>query len=192
MKIILASSNKHKAEEINKILKDTGIEVITFKEAGIEIDKIDENGKTFEENAFIKANEIAKRTNLPVLSDDSGLIIDALDGFPGISTARFAKESNGYINAMNELNRRLINKDTSASFVCVLCLLNYKKEPIYFKGIVKGNIIPPILGDNGFGYDPSFKPLGYDKPFSLLDEKIKNSISHRYKAIKQLVDYLIA
>ena len=192
MKIILASSNAHKAKEINKILQNTGIEVITYKDTGIEIDDIVEDGKTFKENAYIQAKEIAKRVTLPVLSDDSGLVIDALDGFPGISTARFASSCNGYDNAMNELNNRLIGKDTKASFVCVLCLLNYKEEPLYFVGEVKGNIVKPINGDNGFGYDPAFKPLGYDKPFSLLDENIKNSISHRYKAIKQLMDYLIA
>ena len=192
MKIVLASSNEHKALEINKILSPYGIEVVTYASLNILVDDINENGLTFHENALIKAQEIAKHTSLPVLSDDSGLLVHALNDFPSIHTARFAKECNGYDNAMEELNKRLINKDTSASFMCVLCLVNYEKEPLYFIGEVKGHIINALKGDNGFGYDPCFVPVGYDKPFSLLDEKIKNTISHRYNALNKLVNYLKA
>lgn len=190
MKIILATANEHKAKEINKMLENTNIEVVTYANENIDIDEIIEDGTTFSENAYIKAKAIKEKTNLPVLSDDSGLIIDALDGFPGINTARFSKEQGGYDNAMKELNRRLKNKNTSASFKCVLCYIDENNKVKYFVGEVKGNIIDAKKGDNGFGYDPCFKPLGYNVPFSLLDAKIKNTISHRYNALKQLIDYL--
>lgn len=190
MKIILATANEHKAKEINKMLENTNIEVVTYANENILIDEIIEDGNTFEQNAYIKAKAIKEKTNLPVLSDDSGLVIDALDGFPGINTARFALEMGGYDNAMQEINKRLKDKNTSASFKCVLCYIDANNETKYFRGEVKGNIIEAKKGDNGFGYDPCFKPLNYDLPFSLLDAKIKNTISHRYNALKQLIDYL--
>lgn len=190
MKIILATANEHKAKEINKMLENTNIEVVTYANENIQIDEIIEDGNTFEQNALIKAKAIKEKTNLPVLSDDSGLVVDGLNGFPGINTARFALEQGGYDNAMNELNNRLKGKDNSASFKCVLCYIDENNKIKYFIGEVKGNIVDAKKGDNGFGYDPCFKPLGYDLPFSLLDEQIKNTISHRYNALKQLIDYL--
>lgn len=189
MKIIVASSNEHKVKEINEILKGTQIEAVSLKEANIITPDVEENGFTFEDNALIKASAISQLCDDYVMSDDSGLVIPSLDGFPGIRTARFANECGNYENAMNKINEMLINKNPAAYFECVICLVKKGEKPLFFKGKVEGTIISPLKGDNGFGYDPCFKPNGYDKPFSLLDKEIKNSISHRYRALIQLAKY---
>lgn len=192
MKIIVASSNEHKVKEINEILKGSGINAISLKEANIDPIDVEENGTTFQENALIKAKAISDVCSNYVISDDSGLVVHALNGFPGIKTARFASECGGYDSAMEKLNSMLKDKCKDAHFECVICLIKKNEEPRFFLGRVDGEIIEPIKGDNGFGYDPCFKPRGYNQPFSKLDKEIKNSISHRYRALKSLKDFLSA
>lgn len=191
--IVLASHNQHKKEEISQILSPYNINVLSLKDVGVEQINIKENGKNFKENALIKANAYSKLTTYPILSDDSGLQIKSMNNRPGIRSARYAKECGSYLNAFKDIFNNIKGKDRSAKFVCVLSLLNFKEEPLFFKGECKGKIIKEIPNDideNSFGYDPIFLPDGYDKTFANLSHFKKNRISHRYKALEKLIDYL--
>lgn len=188
-KIILASNNAHKIEEFNAMFSLYNVEVVSLKEAGINCDPI-EDGKTFKENALIKAKEIAKYIDLPIISDDSGLEITSLNGFPGVYSARFM-EGKSYEEKRLELNRRLENiEDKSADFKTVLCFLEKDKEPLFFEGQVDGKIVEP-LGDSGFAYDPIFYCYDISKTFGQASSIEKNKVSHRSRALEKLVNYLI-
>ena len=184
MKIVLASSNKGKVKEIRQILRD--FEIIPYTEL-IEPLKIEENGKTFKENAIIKAKAISKK--LPkfiVLSDDSGISVPILGGIPGIYSARFAGENandkENLQKLINELKRRNIKK-TPAFYTAAIAIST--PYGIYTAhGFMYGDVIDEARGNKGFGYDPMFIPKGFDKTLGELDEKIKEQISHRYKALK--------
>ena len=192
MKLILASKNAHKAQEMQAILGNK-VELITQDAAGCgEIDVI-EDGTTFEENAIKKAAEIMHATNLPTIADDSGLCVDFLDGRPGIYTARFAGE-----NATNDENiAKLLDAlngvpdaDRTAKFVCVIALAVPDNEPVCFRGEVCGRILTEKHGDNGFGYDPIFYLPQFDASMAEVPADTKNSVSHRYNALKLLKEYL--
>ena len=185
MKIVLASSNKHKVQEINDIVSGKGVEFILPPEG---FDPI-ENGTTFEENSYIKALSAWKLTNTWVLADDSGLCIDALDGKPGIYSARYAETPALRIQrVLSELEGVL---DRTAHFSCAMTLINPKGEVEYkCLGICKGKIIDEPKGTNGFGYDPIFMPDGYNITMAELSESEKNLISHRSVALNKVLDYI--
>ncbi len=190
MRILLASNNLGKVKEYLDILSPRGIEILTMKDLGIKID-VEENGKTYEENAFIKAKALRPYTDLPIVADDSGLEVLELDGFPGLFTARFASSLGGYPNAFDELNKRLEGKKKDARFVChIACLPEKSEEAHFFEGICEGLILDKEVGENGFGYDPIFFSKELNKPFGTLDEETKNRYSHRGKAAAKLLDFL--
>lgn len=189
LKIVVATNNDHKIQELKSMLANK-VDLISLKEANIDVDPI-ENGKTYADNAFIKASEVAKYTDLPVLSDDSGIEIEALgEHFPGIYSHRYAMENGG----QEVLNESLTKKcpNTNAKFVAhfVLLNLNFKGERLDFEGIMNGKINDKVEGKHGFGYDPIFVPEGYKVSVSTLLPEEKNKISHRYNAAKELLKYL--
>lgn len=190
MKIVIATANKHKVEEVRRILSPHGIEILSLFDINQNLDDVDENGKSYAENALIKAKELSKKTNLPLISDDSGLEITALSGKPGVFTARFAEEKGGHLKAMNYILSKIEGKDRSARFVCSIAFIDENKHEHIFTGICAGQISHEIHGNSGFGYDPFFIPEGYDQTFAELGEELKNRISHRGLALFALVDYL--
>lgn len=192
MKILIATNNSHKVKEFKEILKDfQDIELITPNELGINLEP-NENGNSFEENSKIKCLEFYKASQIPVVADDSGLEIDALNKQPGIYSSRFAGE-----NASDKDNRikvlqlldKVNSKDKTARFRCVITY--YDGEMLeYFNGSVEGKIIDDERGMNGFGYDPIFIPDHFEHTFAELDEEIKNQISHRAIALKKFKEFL--
>lgn len=193
MDILVASSNLHKINEMKEILKDSDINLLSLKDVGLDNIDIIENGKSYKENSLIKAKEISKYTNLPIIADDSGLEISFL-GFkkPGIYTKRYAVYHGGQDKTNKYLSQKACKSlRKSAKFTCVITLYNYKNnKPLFFKGVMKGKISTYIGGVNGFGYDPIFIPKGYSKTTAELESNIKNSISHRYRALKKLSDFI--
>jgi len=185
MRIIIASSNKGKIEEIKNILKD--IEVIPYTDL-IDFIEIEENGKTFKENAILKAKAIYKKLpNELVLADDSGISVPILGNRPGIYSARFAGEGatdkDNLNKLINELKKRDIKK-TEAFYTAALIALASPFGIFTTHGFMYGDVIDEIRGDKGFGYDPMFIPKGFDKTLGELDENIKQKLSHRTKAIE--------
>jgi XTP/dITP diphosphohydrolase len=192
MKLILASKNAHKAQEMQAILGNK-VELITQDAAGCgEIDVI-EDGATFEENAIKKAVEIMQATGLPTIADDSGLCVDFLGGRPGIYTARFAGENatddENITKLLDEL-KDVPEADRTAKFVCVIALAVPDSEPVCFRGEVCGRILTEKHGDNGFGYDPVFYLPQFDASMAEIPAEAKNSVSHRFNALKLLKEYL--
>lgn len=188
-KLIVASNNKNKIIEIKEILSKYSIEVLSLKEANINID-VEEDGTTFMENAYKKANEIHKiLKNEMVLADDSGLVVDCLDGAPGVYSARFAGE-HGNNKKNNEkllgLLKEKDNKDKKAKFVCAMVLISDTGKVIKVQGEIDGIIINEERGSNGFGYDPVFYIPEYKMTFAEMNSDLKNSISHRGNALKEL------
>ncbi|EDS78053.1 non-canonical purine NTP pyrophosphatase, RdgB/HAM1 family [Clostridium botulinum C str. Eklund] len=188
-KLIVASNNQHKIEEIKEMLKEFNLDVISLKEARINID-VEENGVTFAENAHIKASEIFKIVkDSMVLADDSGLMVEALNGEPGVYSARYAGEHGND----KKNNEKLLSKlkgikfeDRKAKFICAMELIVDENTFIKVEGEVKGYILEAQRGKNGFGYDPLFYVPKFDKTTAEMISKEKNSISHRGKALKNL------
>lgn len=184
MKVFLATGNKKKIDEIKPLLKN--YEVLSIAD-GIEIPEVIEDKETFEENSQKKALEIAKFLNMVTVADDSGLMVDALDGDPGVYSARYAGE-----NATDELNnKKLIEKlkgigNRKAKFVSVISLAKPNGEVYSFRGEVDGIIIDEPRGKNGFGYDPYFYYVAYGRTFAELDLSEKNGISHRARALSKM------
>ena len=187
--LMIATNNEHKLHEFDEMLSPYSIRVHSPKEFNI-VDNPIENGKTFKENSLIKAESLSKKTSMPVIADDSGLSVNALDGFPGIYSARFAKEQGGNKIANLEIIKRLEHKNKSASFFCVITLMNVEDKPVQFVGECKGKILDEPVGNNGFGYDPIFYSFEAKRSFGNCPEEIKNKYSHRSKAIGSLLDYL--
>ena len=188
MKILLATSNDHKIKEFNEMAAGYDLEFVSLKT--INFDKeIIEDGTTFEENALIKARAVASVTDMPVMADDSGIIIEALgDNFPGVYSHRYQIQNGGNY----ETNKMLASKipGSKAYFTCCLVLLNVEKEPLIFKGIYNGTISSVVTNEAGFGYDPIFIPDGYNVTVDQLSEEEKNKISHRSRAFEKLIEYL--
>ena len=189
MKVVLASKNKHKLQEISKITEKFGIELILQSELGIDLD-VEETGTTFEENSFIKAQAVMQATGLPALADDSGIAVDALNGEPGIYSARY-----GFDESLDDWGRlELLLKNTEhvpdgqrqAQFVCVITMVTPEGEVIQARGEIHGELLREAKGENGFGYDPIFyyPPLG--RGFAELSAEEKNQVSHRAEALKLL------
>lgn len=189
MKIVFATNNKHKLEEIKAILAGK-TEVLSLTDIGCDVD-IPETGTTLEENAVIKAKFIAENYRYDCFADDTGLEVDALGGEPGIYSARYAGEGHDSEANMAKLLQNLKDKDCrKARFRTVIALIR-NGQTMFFEGTVDGNITDEKRGTEGFGYDPIFMPEGYDKTFAELGEDIKNTISHRAKAVKKLTEYLL-
>ena len=187
-KIVLATSNPHKVEEINAITKDLGVEFI-LPPAGF---NPVENAETFEGNALLKAKEANRLTGMPALADDSGLCVDYLNGGPGIYSCRYADTPQARIDKLlNELNGVPLEK-RGAKFVCVMVLLNEKGETLFSeKGECLGKIGFESKGTNGFGYDPVFVIEGGNLTMAELPESEKNKISHRALALNKFKNYCI-
>ena len=190
MKIVLASSNKNKIREIKQIFSPLNIDVIGMNEIA-DIPDIEETGNSYYENALIKVKAASKYTDLPIMSDDSGLEVKALDNMPGIFSARFAEKEGGYIPAMKKIIEICKEKqEFDAKFICCIVLYNLEKEPLSFMGIVPGKITTEIHEGNGFGYDPFFISDELEKTFAEYPEEVKNKYSHRAKVLEKMISYL--
>lgn len=179
---VFATLNHNKVKEVQALCNRYKAEVYSAKDFTKELPE--ETGATFAANAAIKAKYVGKVSNLPSLADDSGLCVNALGGEPGIYSARLAGENKDYRLAINKIYEKLKDKsDYSASFVCVLALFLPNSNNIeYFKGEVKGHLVFPVRGSNGFAYDVIFVPNGYKETFAEMEPSLKNSLSHRSQA----------
>jgi len=188
MKLIFATNNSGKLAEVQKMLPDT-IQLLSLKDIDF-FDDIEENATTLEGNAKIKANHITENFNYNCFADDTGLEVDALNGEPGVYSARYAGEPANSENNMAKLLTALESKtNKKAQFRTSICL-NLNGEQFLFDGVCKGNILTKKKGEKGFGYDPIFQPKGYEKSFAQMSSEEKNKISHRGLAIQKLVTFL--
>ena len=190
--IIFATGNEGKMREIRSILSDTGYAVMSMKEAGIQAD-ITEDGKTFEENALIKARAVARHTKAVVLADDSGLEVDYLNKEPGIYSARYLGENTSYRVKNQNLIDRLAgveDEKRTARFVCAIAAVFPDGEYLITRGEVEGRIGYEERGEGGFGYDPVFYLPEYGKSTAELTEEEKNAVSHRGKALRRMKEEL--
>lgn len=191
MKFIIATNNNKKLKELERILKPLGIDAVSAKDAGIVLDDVDETGTTFSENAYLKANSAFVKTGMPAVADDSGLCVDALDGRPGVFSARYGGE-----NATDsEKNDRILSemKDVpddkrNAHFACAICCILPDGSKIEVEGICNGSIGYEPIGDGGFGYDPIF--MCGEKSYAQLSPEEKDAISHRGQALIKLQNEL--
>jgi len=184
-RLVVASHNSGKVVEIEALLKPFG--VITLGAAALGLPEPEETGATFEENAALKARAAAEKSGLPALSDDSGLVVPALGGAPGIYSARWAGPGRDFFRAMERVQRELGDRDRNAHFVAVLALAWPDGEIATFRGEVHGRLVWPPRGERGFGYDPMFVPDGYELTFGEIDPDEKHRISHRARAFEKLV-----
>ena len=179
MKLILASNNKNKLREFREILEPAGFEVVSQSDAGADIE-VEETGSTFEENAYLKAKAIYDMLKLPVIADDSGLEVDALNGAPGIYSARYAEEGKRCARVLSELEG-IDDEKRTARFKCCICYIDEKGETHVVTGVCEGKIGYEKRGTNGFGYDPIF--MYGDKSFAEISAEEKNRVSHRSDAL---------
>lgn len=186
-KLVLASGNKHKIKEISQMLPE--FEVVGYKDFGYDFE-IEENGLTFYENALIKAKTVSEKLNLPALADDSGICVDALNGEPGIYSARYAGDGDDKHNNQLLLKNMQGEKNRKAKFVC--CMVFYKPngEIVTATGETHGQILQTEEGENGFGYDPLFFSDDLKKCLGVATAEEKNTISHRFRAITALREKL--
>ena len=188
MKLVFATNNRHKLEEVRAIVGDR-VEVLSLNDIDCH-DDIPETADTLQGNALIKARYIYDKFGVDCFADDTGLEVDALGGEPGVYSARYAGEECCSEANMQKLLHNLTGKsDRNAQFRTVIALIITGEEKL-FNGIVKGTIAEEKMGDSGFGYDPIFIPEGFSESFAQMSSEQKNSISHRYRATKQLSDYL--
>ena len=188
MKLVFATNNKHKLQEVRDII-GSGVEILSLADIGCN-DDIPETADTLDGNALIKARYIYEKYNVSCFADDTGLEVDALDGAPGVYSARYAGDGHDSEANMKKLLENLTGKNNrDAQFRTVIALIIDGEEKL-FNGIVKGKITEEKRGNSGFGYDPIFVPEGYSESFAQMDSSTKNRISHRYRATKQLSDYL--
>ncbi|CUU01755.1 XTP/dITP diphosphohydrolase [Candidatus Thermokryptus mobilis] len=197
MKIVLATRNKNKVEEIKQILKmyleDEIFSQIEFLSSDdFQIPEIEEDGETYEENALKKAREVYKFTGLPSIADDSGIEVEILGGRPGVFSARYAGEGATDEENNKKLLKELENvpiEERKAKFKCVIAYVDSVEERIFYAETL-GKVIFEPLGDGGFGYDPLFLPDGFDLTYAQLPREVKNRISHRSKALKKFAEFL--
>lgn len=194
MKIVFATNNQHKLQEIRDILGPQ-FQIVSLSDIGCH-DDIEENGSTLEDNARIKSHYVSQKYGVSCFADDTGLEVDALGGEPGVHSARYAEGTDHDSQAnMDKLLRKLANNNNRrARFRTVISLLEKEADGSWtehlFEGCVEGTIATVKRGTEGFGYDPIFVPDGYNESFAQLGEDVKNSISHRARAVKKLADYL--
>ena len=193
MKVVLASKNPHKLVEISKITEKFGFDLVLQSELGVDID-VEETGTTFEENSLLKAEAVMKATGLPALADDSGIAVDALNGEPGIYSARY-----GFDESLDDWGRLLLllkntehvpDGQRQAQFVCVITMVTPEGQVIQARGEIHGELLRQPVGENGFGYDPIF----YYPPFGMstaeMSPEDKNKVSHRGRALQVFYEKL--
>ena len=188
MKLVFATHNQNKFQEVKKLVPEH-IELVSLDDIGC-YEEIPETGKTLEENAQIKADHVTSKYHLSCFSDDTGLLVDALDGAPGVYSARYAGIQKDANANMEKLLRALENTDNRHARFETVIALNLSSQNQLFRGTVHGKITKEKKGTEGFGYDPIFQPEGYAQTFAELSMEKKNSISHRARAITQLIDFL--
>jgi len=192
MKLIIASNNAHKIKEIKAILGERFDEILSMREAGLDMD-IEENGMTFCENALIKARAVAEATGCAALADDSGLAVDALEGAPGVYSARYAGE-HGDDEANNDKvlaeMENVPEGERGAAYHCVIALVRPGKQELTADGACHGYLLRYRQGTGGFGYDPLFYIPEFNRTMAQLTPEEKNSMSHRYRALEALVKLL--
>ena len=192
--IIIGTNNPGKSREIRNLLPKN---IIKYYPSEFNISSPKETGKSFEENSLIKASYFSKKTNLICLADDSGLEIDLLNGKPGIYSARWAGKKKNFDLAIKKIFRKMKNKkkdwrnNSSAKFICCMTLFWPDGKKYTVKGTIKGKIENKKKGKNGFGYDPIFIPVGYNKTFAQMKTKLKMSIDHRFKAYFKIKKFFI-
>ena len=191
MKVVLASKNRHKLVEISKIMEKLDIQLVLQSDLGVDID-VEETGKTFEENSFLKAEAVMKATGLPALADDSGIAVDALNGEPGIYSARY-----GFDDSLDDWGRLLLllkntenvpDGQRQAQFVCVITLVTPDGQVIQARGEAHGELLREAAGQGGFGYDPIFYYPPYGKTFAEVTPEEKNAVSHRAVALRLMYE----
>ena len=191
MKVVLASKNKHKLVEISKITEKFGIELVLQSELGVDID-VEETGTTFEEKSFLKAEAVMKATGLPALADDSGIAVDALNGEPGVYSARY-----GFDDSLDDWGRLLLllkntehvpDGQRQAQFVCVITMVTPEGQVIQARGEIHGELLREARGENGFGYDPIFYYPPFGKTTAEMSPEDKNQVSHRGQALRIFYD----
>lgn len=193
MKVVLASKNAHKLKEISKITEKFDMELVLESQLGVDID-VEETGSTFEENSFIKVEAVMKATGLPALADDSGIAVDALNGEPGIYSARYGFDQSlddwGRLELLLKNTEQVPDSSRQAQFVCVITLVTPEGQVIQARGEAHGELLRQPAGEGGFGYDPIFyyPPLG--KSFAELSPEEKNQVSHRAQALKLFYEKL--
>lgn len=187
MKVVLASKNKHKLAEISKITEKFDMELVLESELGVDID-VEETGTTFEENSFLKANAVMQATGLPALADDSGIAVDALNGEPGIYSARYGFDDTlddaGRVQLLLRNMEAVPDGQRQAQFVCVITLVTPEGKTIQARGEVHGEVLRETRGEGGFGYDPVFYYPPFGKTLAQVSAEEKNQVSHRAKALK--------
>ncbi len=190
MEIVFATNNYNKLKEVRSLLSDININILSLKDIGCK-EELPETHETLEENAREKARFVANKYQINCFSEDTGLEINSLNGEPGVYSARYA----GLKCVAEDNIKKVLKKmkgiiDRSAQFRTVISLIINGKE-IQFEGVVKGNIFYEKIGKEGFGYDPIFQPVDYDVSFAQMDMETKSRISHRGKAVRKLIDYLL-
>lgn len=192
MDMALATRNKKKAVEIGRMVEGLGIRLLTLDDFPGAPD-VEETGATFEGNALLKAKSAADYCKIPAIADDSGLMVDALDGGPGVYSARYAgpgaNDKDNVKKLLHELSGTPMSK-RGARFVCVMAIAWPNGKTRVFKGSVEGTIISEERGESGFGYDPVFVPEGHDRTFAEMSAGEKDGMSHRGRALRMLVDYV--
>ena len=188
MKIVFASNNKNKILEIQSMLPNS-IQIVSLESIGC-LEEIPETSETIEGNAILKANYVTQNYGFDCFADDTGLEVEALNGEPGVYSARYAGEQRNADDNMNKLLDELADKTNRTAQFKTVIALNLNGKQYLFEGIALGEIIKEKIGLGGFGYDPIFKPTNYDETFAQLSLDIKNEISHRGKATKALLEFL--
>ena len=193
MKVVLASKNKHKLVEIKQITDKFDMELVLQSELGVDID-VEENGKSFEENSFIKAEAVMKATGLPALADDSGIAVDALNGEPGIYSARYGFDDTlddwGRLELLLKNTEHVPDGERQAQFVAVITMVTPEGQIIQARGEIHGELLRAPVGENGFGYDPIFYYPPYGKSTAEMSPEEKNQVSHRGNALKVFYEKL--
>lgn len=193
MKVVLASKNQHKLIEIGKIMEKLDIQLVLQSELGVDID-VEETGTTFEENSLLKAKAVMEATGLPALADDSGIAVDALNGEPGIYSARY-----GFDPSLDDWGRLLLllkntehvpDDQRQAQFVCVISLVMPDGRVVQARGEAHGMLLRQAAGEGGFGYDPIFYYPPFGKTFAEVSPEEKNAVSHRAQALKLMYEKL--
>ncbi|MEC7754413.1 MAG: RdgB/HAM1 family non-canonical purine NTP pyrophosphatase [Bacteroidota bacterium] len=188
MQICFTTNNQHKLQEVKAMLGDS-IKLLSLSDIGFE-GEIPETHETLEENSLEKARYIFDRFGTAIFSDDSGLEVDVLNGRPGVHTAHYSGSRHAVDNMTKVLNEMGDASNRAARFRTVMTYINSQGEVHQFQGIVEGTIAAKIAGSDGFGYDPIFIPNGYNKTFAELPAEVKNSISHRKRALDKLIQFL--
>lgn len=188
MNLVFASNNKNKIAEIQSMLPEN-IKILSLEDINC-LEDIPETADTIEGNAILKADYVTHKYGYDCFADDTGLEVHALNGEPGVYSARYAGEQKNADDNMNKLLNALENEENRSAHFKTVITLNFKGKQYLFTGIVKGNITLEKAGTNGFGYDPIFQPENYTETFAQLPLDTKNTIGHRGKAVKQLIDFL--